>query len=61
MISCKVVSKTVQYGKQHWQLNADGSWSVLAFGSFGPSDKGLRYGWIRVSEDKVPKNVKASV
>ena len=54
----KIVSKTIQHGKQHWRLNADGSWSVLAFGSFGPNDVGLRYGWINVPEEKVPDEVK---
>jgi hypothetical protein len=54
----EVVSKTIRHGPQHWQLNADGSWSVLAFGSFGPNDVGLRYGWIAVPTDKVPKDVK---
>jgi hypothetical protein len=57
-MKCRVVSKTIQYGKQHWRLNADGSWWVLAFGSFGPNDAGLRYGWISVPEEKVPDEVK---
>lgn len=52
---CRVVSKVIAYGKQRWRLNADGSWSVLAFGSFGPEDVGLRYGWISVSMEKVLK------
>ena len=57
-MECKVVSKTVRHGQQHWRLNADGSWSVLAFGSFGPEDRGLRYGWIGVPAEKVPPEVK---
>ncbi len=57
MMECKIVSKTIQYGKQHWRLNADGSWSALAFGSFGPNENGLRYGWIRVPKEKVPEEV----
>ena len=56
-MECKVVSKTIKYGKQHWRLNANGSWSALAFGSFGPGEVGLRYGWISVSPEKVPKEV----
>jgi len=59
MSDCKIISKTIKFGNQHWRLNADGSWSGLAFGSFGPNDKGLRYGWITVPADKVPEKVKA--
>ena len=54
----KVVAKTIQHGKQHWKHNADGSWSALAFGSFGPNETGLRYGWIAVKECNVPQEVK---
>jgi len=61
MSECKVVSKTIRYGKQHWRLNADESWSVLAFGVFSPRDTTPRYGWISVSEEKVPKDVKDMV
>ena len=57
----KVVCKTVRHGSQHWQLNADGSWSALAYGFFGPSDVRPRYGWISISEDKVPNEVKQAV
>lgn len=57
----KVVSKTVKYGRQHWRLNADGSWSALAFGSFGPGQVGLRYGWISVPVDKVPDEVREAI
>ncbi len=58
MAKAKIVSKTIKYGKQHWRLNADGSWSALAFGSFGPNEVGLRYGWINVPKEKVPDDVK---
>lgn len=54
----KVVSKTIQRGKQRWQHNADGSWSVLMFGSFGPDQVGLCYRWVSVDGDKVPREVK---
>ena len=57
-MECEVVSKTIRYGKQYWRLNADGSWSILAFGSFGPNEIGLRYGWINVPTEKVPSEVK---
>jgi len=57
---CKIVSKVVKYGKQHWQLNADGSWSVLAFGFFisTPTARTPRYSWVHVDDNKVPKKVK---
>ena len=58
-MECKVVSKTVRYGQQHWRLNADGSWSALAFGSFGPNQVGLCYEWIHVPLEKVPDEVKS--
>ncbi len=61
MTQAKVVSKTVVYGRQHWRLNADGSWSALAFGSFGPNDVGLRYGWIHVATKKVPSEVRKAM
>ena len=57
-MNTKVVSKTIQHGKQHWRHNTDGSWSALAFGSFSPNDVGLRYGWISVKESNVPQAVK---
>lgn len=60
-MEAKVVSKTVKYGKQHWRLNADGSYSALAFGSFGPNERGLRYGWIHVSSEKVPSEVRKAM
>ena len=56
-MKCEVVSKTIKYGKQHWRLNANGSWSALAFGSFGPNETGLRYGWIHVPKERVPEEV----
>lgn len=56
-----VISKVIKYGNQHWRLNADGSWSGLAFGSFGPQDNGLRYGWIDVPNDKVPDEVRQAI
>jgi len=55
----KIISKIATYGKQRWRINPDKSYSVLAFGSF-PYDHslGLRYGWIGVSEEKVPLEVR---
>ncbi len=61
MANATVVSKTIKYGKNHYRLNADGSWSALAFGSFGPEDKGLRYGWINIDNDNVPQAVKDKI
>ena len=42
IMEVSIVSQIIRYGPQHWRLNADASWSVLAFGSFGPEDRGLR-------------------
>ena len=56
-----VVSKTVRYGKQHWRINADGSFSALAFGSFGPNQVGLKYGWITVERKNVPPQVRETL
>jgi len=61
MATAQVVSKTVKYGKNHYRLNANGTWSALAFGSFGPEDRGLRYGWIHISSDRVPQKVKEQI
>lgn len=58
---CSVVSKVIKCGPQHWQLNANGSWSVLMFGSFGPNQVGLKYQWMPVDTDKVPQEVKEEV
>lgn len=62
-MDCKVVSKTIQYGKQHWRLNADGSWSVLCFGFFitTPNARTPRYGWLNVKTKDVPDDVKAMI
>jgi hypothetical protein len=57
----EVVSQTIKHGKQHWRLNPDGSWSILAFGSFGPEDRVPRYGWIIVEGNKVPDEVKQAI
>jgi len=59
-MECKVVSKTIQFGEQHWRLNADGSWSVLAFGFFitTPNATTPRYSWIPVKPENVPIEVK---
>ncbi len=57
----KVVSQTIKRGPQHWRINADGSWHVLAFGSFSPNEVGLRYGWIYVESERVPQDVKEAV
>lgn len=60
-VKTEIVSQMIRCGKQHWRLNPDGSWSVLAFGSFGPEDRGLRYGWITVEGNKVPDEVRQAV
>lgn len=57
----KVVSKTVKYGKQHWRINADGSWEVLMFGSFGPNQVGLCHRWAGINTEKVPQEVMETV
>ena len=59
MSDARVIGKTIKYGPQTWRLNPDGSWSALAFGSFGPNQVGLKYGWIHVDNEKVPEDVKA--
>jgi hypothetical protein len=54
----KVVSKTVHLGGDAYiRINADGSFSALAFGSFGPNQNGLRYGWINIPRNKIPTDV----
>lgn len=58
---CKVTSQTVTYGRNQYRHNADGSWSALAFGSFGPNQVGLRYGWIHIPSHKVPEEVKKAI
>ena len=58
MCKCEVVSKTISCGRNQYRRNADGSWSALAFGSFGPNQIGLKYGWISIPEEKVPSEVK---
>ena len=61
MTECKVVSKTIQYGKQHWRLNADGSWSVLMYGFFinTPQATTPRHQWVSVKTEEVPEEVKS--
>ena len=61
MSNCKVVSQVVRLGKNQYRHNADGSWSALAFGSFGPNQVGLKYGWIHIPTDKVPEEVKKAI
>lgn len=59
LMAIKVVSKTVHLGDDAYiRVNADGSYSALAFGSFGPNQVGLKYGWISIPENKVPEKVK---
>ena len=54
----KIVSKTIHLGGDAYvRKNADGTYSALAFGSFGPNQKGLKYGWISISKDQIPKDV----
>ncbi len=53
----KIFSKTASYGDQTWRINFDGSYSVLAFGSF-PNESGLRHGWINIDKQKVPIEIK---
>ena len=62
-MEAKVISKTVRYGQQHWRINADGSYSALAFGFFisTPNARTPRYSWIDVAEHKVPDEVKAAL
>lgn len=54
----KVVSQTIQYGKQQWRINPDGSWSAMVFGAKIGQTGHLCWHWIYVPEDKVPKEVK---
>jgi hypothetical protein len=53
-----VVSKTIHLGKDSYiRINANKSFSILAFGSFSPNENGLRYGWINIERNKIPKNI----
>ncbi|MGD2065667.1 MAG: hypothetical protein PVI43_00675 [Candidatus Bathyarchaeota archaeon] len=54
----KIVSKTVHLGKDAYvRINADGSFSALAFGSFSPNQVGLRYGWVSIKREDLPTDV----
>lgn len=59
----KIVSKTVHLGEDAYvRINADGSYSALAFGAFGPNQTGsgfnfVGYGWIPIKEEALPKEV----
>ena len=54
----KVVSKTVHLGEDAYvRINANGSYSALAFGSFGPGQVGLKYDWISMPENKLSPEV----
>ena len=54
----KIVSKVLHLGKDAYvRKNADGSYSALAFGSFGPNQTGLKYGWISIPESKLTKEI----
>jgi len=58
MTKAKICEVTVEYGQQRWRRNSNGNWSVLMFGTFGPSDHGIpRYEWKYIPTDKVPKEV----
>ena len=56
-MKAKIISKVASYGKQTWRINSDGSYSGLAFGTFGPNQS-PHFSWIGVSEEKVPLEVK---
>lgn len=60
-MEAKVISQVISYGPQHWRLNADGSWSALAFGYFDPEQNDPRFDWISIPTDKVPIEVIKSV
>lgn len=54
----KIVSKTVHLGDDAYvRINADGNYSALAFGSFGPNQVGLKYNWIPIEEDQLSEKV----
>ena len=54
----KIVSKTIHLGEDAYvRINADGSFSALAFGSFGPNQKGLKYGWIPIKREQLSRDV----
>ena len=54
----KVVSKTVHLGKDAYvRINGNGSYSTLAFGSFGPNQVGLKYDWIPIPKEKLTAEV----
>ena len=55
----KIVSATLHLGDDGYlRINADGSYSALAFGSFGPNQKGLKYDWIAISEKNISAEAK---
>ena len=60
-MEARVVSQTIAVGRQRWRLNADGTWSVLMFGSFGPEQIGLCHRWMPVPPDKVPDKVRVAI
>ena len=54
----KIVSKTVHLGDDAYvRINANGSYSALAFGSFGPNQTGLKYDWIPIKKESLPEDV----
>jgi len=57
-----ICEKTIAYGKNRFRVDKNRNWKILVFGSHGPNDPpvGLSYKWIRIPENKVPKEVKRS-
>jgi hypothetical protein len=54
----KVVSKTVHLGEDAYvRINADGTYSALAFGSFRPNQIGLCYDWIPIPEKSLSVDI----
>ncbi len=61
-MKAKIISKSIQIGNQIWRINADESWSVLAFGFAIGNISGIpNWHYISVPENKVPKEVKEMV
>lgn len=52
-----IISKIAAYENQRWRINSDGSYSVLAFGTFGPNQI-QHWNWVYISKEKVPSEIK---
>ena len=59
-MKASVCEKTIQFGRNRYRVSVDGSWQVMAFGSFIGDDisKGLRWKWISIPENSVPESVR---